>query len=92
MANKKIGLLIENLKLTTIDHEVSKKEIKDKRVHNLEDGIPYYSALKASCCIINTEDTSDFHFSRLPVVGCEDFILQYFLSLLSLPAAARASR
>lgn len=77
MAKKKIALLIENMKLTTIDHEVSKKAIKDKRVHDFEDGMQYYSALKASCGIIITEDASDFYFSEISVVGCEDFILNY---------------
>jgi len=77
MAKKKIALLIENMTLTTIDHEVSKKAIKDKRVHDFEDGIQYYSALKSSCGIIITEEASDFYFSEIPVVGCEDFILNY---------------
>ncbi|WP_373519639.1 type II toxin-antitoxin system VapC family toxin [Pricia sp.] len=77
MAKKKIALLIENMKLTTIDHEVSKKAVMDKRVHDFEDGMQYYSALKASCGIIITEDASDFYFSEIPVVGCEEFILKH---------------
>lgn len=77
IAKKKIALLIKNMKLTTIDQEVSKKAINDKRVHDFEDGMQYYSALKSSCGIIITEDASDFYFSEIPVVGCEDFILNY---------------
>ncbi len=76
-AKKKIALLIENMRLTTIDHEVAKKAIKDKRVHDFEDGMQYYSALQSSCGIIITEDASDFYFSEIPVVGCEEFILNY---------------
>ncbi len=77
VAKKKIALLIGNMTLTTINHEVSKKAIKDKRVHDFEDGMQYYSALKASCEIIITENASDFYFSEIPVVGCEDFILKH---------------
>ena len=77
MAKKKIDLLIENLRLTTIDHEVSKRAIKDKRINDFEDGMQYYSAIKASCGIIITEDASDFYFSEIPVVGCEAFILNH---------------
>lgn len=77
MAKKKIALLIENIKLTVIDHDVSQRAINDKRVHDFEDGMQYYSAIKASCDLIITEDASDFYFSEVPVVGCEDFILNY---------------
>lgn len=77
MAKKKIALLIENITLSSIDHEVSKKAIQDKRVHDFEDGMQYYSALKSSCEVIITENASDFYFSEIPVVGCEDFILNY---------------
>ncbi|MGB7396122.1 MAG: PIN domain-containing protein [Pricia sp.] len=77
MAKKKIALLTKNIRLTTIDQEVSRKAITDKRVHDFEDGMQYYSALKSSCEIILTENASDFYFSEIPVVGCEEFILQY---------------
>jgi len=77
MAKKKIALLIENMTLTTMEHEVSKKAIMDKRVQDFEDGMQYCSALKASCEIIITENASDFYFSEIPVVGCEDFILNH---------------
>jgi predicted nucleic acid-binding protein len=77
MAKKKIALLTENIGLTTIDHEVSRKAINDKRIHDFEDGMQYYSALKSSCEIIITENASDFYFSEIPVVGCEEFILNY---------------
>jgi len=77
MAKKKIALLIENIRLTTIDQEVSKRAIQDKRIHDFEDELQYFSALKASCKIVITENASDFYFSEIPVVGCEDFILNH---------------
>lgn len=77
VAKKKIALLTENVKLTTIDQEVAKTAINDQRVHDFEDGMQYYSALNASCGIIITEDAADFYFSEIPVVGCEEFILNH---------------
>lgn len=77
MAKKKIALLMENIQLTTIDQEVSRRAIKDSRVHDFEDGMQYYSAVKSSCQVIVTENASDFYFSDIPVIGCEAFMLDH---------------
>jgi hypothetical protein len=45
---------------------------------DFEDGLEYFSALHSGCEIILTEDKTDFYFSALPVLNCQEFIKQYF--------------
>ena len=78
MAKKKIDLLTENMALTTMDGEVTREALKNKQVHDFEDGLEYYSALKHSCDVIITENQADFYFSSIEVLDCEQFILKYF--------------
>jgi len=78
LAKKKIALLTDNLRLTTINDKVTKTAIKDKRVHDFEDGMQYYSAVDASCKLIITEDKGDFYFSEIKILNCEEFISNYF--------------
>ncbi len=74
LAKKKIEILYENIGVTTIDKEVTKKAMKNRKVHDFEDGLEYYSALKSKCDIIVTENQSDFYFSEIPVLGSEEFL------------------
>ncbi len=74
LAKKKIEILYENIGVTTIDKEVTKKAMKNRKVHDFEDGLEYYSALNSKCDIIVTENQSDFYFSEIPVLGSEEFL------------------
>lgn len=65
---------MSHLKISTVDHDCTYKAVSDLQVHDLEDGIQYYSALKHGCEYIITEDTNDFYFSSLKVVRCEYFL------------------
>jgi len=77
LAKKKIRLLLDNIKLTTIDEKITMMAIENKQVHDFEDGMQYYSALDSSCDVLLTENASDFYFSKIKVLGCEEFILSY---------------
>ena len=76
LAKKKIEILYENIGVTTIDKEVTKKAMKNRKVHDFEDGLEYYSALNSKCDIIVTENQSDFYFSEIPVFGSEEFLFE----------------
>ncbi len=78
VAKKKIRLLTDHIRLAPIDGRITKKALGDKRIHDFEDGMQYYSALEKSCQIIITENKSDFYFSEIEVLGCEEFVLKYF--------------
>jgi predicted nucleic acid-binding protein len=74
MARKKIALLSQKLEIT----ETGKKEVlealKNDKVQDFEDGLQYYSALNSGCSVIVTEDKSGFYYSKLKVLGSEEFL------------------
>jgi len=76
-AKQKINILLKNINLTTIDEDVTKKAIRDPKIHDFEDGLEYYSAVGKSCRVIITEDKDDYWFSQIEVLNCEEFIVKY---------------
>jgi predicted nucleic acid-binding protein len=78
LAKKKIEILFENIGITKIDKEITKKAIKNRKVHDFEDGLEYYSALNSECDFIITENQSDFYFSEIPVLGSEEFLFEKY--------------
>lgn len=68
-ARAKIALLASNLAIAASDAETVKQAITDKRIHDFEDGLTYYSAVRSHCEVIVTEDSDDFYFSEVPVVN-----------------------
>jgi predicted nucleic acid-binding protein len=77
LANKKMALLANNLKITTVDTDVVKKTAANKTISDFEDGLQYYAALDAKCKCIITHDKDDFHFSHIEVLGAEEFLLKH---------------
>ena len=76
-AKQKINILVENINLTAIDEDVTKKAINNSQIHDFEDGLEYYSALEKSCCVIITENKEDYFFSQIEVLTSEEFIFRY---------------
>lgn len=76
-AKQKINILLKNINLTTIDEDVTKKAIRDPKIHDFEDGLEYYSAVGKSCRVIITENKDDLWFSQIEVLNCEEFIVKY---------------
>jgi len=75
-AKNKINILLNNIKLTTIDETIAKKVIQNPSILDFEDGLEYYSAIEKSCRVLITEDKEDF-FSEIEVLNCEEFIAKY---------------
>ena len=65
MARKKITLLTEKLLFTSIDEKTVFEVEKNKKIHDFEDGLQYYSALQKDCKYIITEDLDDFYLSEM---------------------------
>lgn len=82
-AREKIALLASNLQITTSNAETVKQTIADKRIHDFEDGLEYYSALGTGCQVIVTENTADFYFADIPIANCENFLEQYVFPKIS---------
>jgi hypothetical protein len=51
--------------------------IKNKKIHDLEDGLQYYSAVESGCKCIVTEDTNGFYFSDIEVLTSRGFLESY---------------
>jgi predicted nucleic acid-binding protein len=74
LAKEKIELLCNHVNVTSMNEEATKKALRNKKIHDFEDGLEYYSALDSKCDFIITEDQKDFYFSEVEVVGCEEFL------------------
>ncbi|WP_421877435.1 type II toxin-antitoxin system VapC family toxin [Marinoscillum sp.] len=74
-AKKKITILLDHIRLTTVDENSTLKAIQNPKVQDLEDGIQYYSAEQSRCDFIVTENLSDFHFSEIQLSSCRNFLL-----------------
>jgi predicted nucleic acid-binding protein len=78
LARKKISLLIQKLNFTTVSQKTVAEVEKNKKIHDFEDGLQYYSALECGCEYFITEDISDFYFSEIEVSGSKLFMERYF--------------
>jgi len=76
-ARRKIKLLIEKLRFTTINEKMVYEVEKNKKIHDFEDGLQYYSAIDSGCKYIITEDLNDFYFSEIEVLPSRLFLEKY---------------
>jgi len=74
LAAKKMNLLCAHIKITDVGQEDVGQTLANKKIHDFEDGLEYYSAVGSKCTIIVTEDTGDFYFSELEVLKAADFL------------------
>ena len=79
VAKNKISLLVSKINIAEADEIVVLNAAQNKVVGDFEDGLEYYSALKARCKWIVTEDINDFHFSKLPVMTARQFLEEHVL-------------
>ncbi len=77
LAKKKISLLVEKLRITTINEVLTQKAVTNPKIDDVEDGLQYYSALDADCTCIVSYDRNDFHFSDIQVLDAEEFLLKH---------------
>lgn len=74
LAKKKIDLLCQHIGISLIDEKITRQAITNPKIHDFEDGMEYYSALNQNCDHIITENSEDFYFSEINVLGCEEFL------------------
>ncbi|MFI5221557.1 MAG: PIN domain-containing protein [Bacteroidia bacterium] len=77
LARKKIELLAEHISITETNQSTVSKTVRNKKIHDFEDGLEYYSAVHSGCKCIVTEDTGDFYFSEIEVLGTVEFFEKY---------------
>lgn len=78
-ARKKIAELAAHFEIAYCGAEEVEKAIKDKRVHDFEDGVEYYAALHTGCTCIVTENKEDFYFSLMDVLDAEQLLRKYII-------------
>jgi predicted nucleic acid-binding protein len=78
LAMKKIKLLAEKIRIAGITAETIKQTIQNKKIHDFEDGMQYYSAVLSKCNCIITEDLADFYYSDLEVLTAKHFLEKNF--------------
>ena len=77
LAKKKIELLLDHIFITTVDQNVVCQTLQNSKIHDVEDGMEYYSAIESGCSFIITEDRDDFYFSEIVVFNCKSFLSDY---------------
>jgi len=78
-AKNKIGMLSSKIKIAEADRKIVLQAVQNKSVEDFEDGLEYYSAIKAGCKYLITEDADDFHFSKIPVLSAQQFLEEFVL-------------
>ncbi|HCY40781.1 MAG TPA: twitching motility protein PilT [Prolixibacteraceae bacterium] len=73
---KKIEMLRQHIRITTIDQNITDQAIQNKLIHDFENGLEYYSAIQNKCNCIITENQKDFYFIEIEAIGCEAYIMQ----------------
>ena len=76
-ARHKIALLASHLHIADMDQKTVAQCIRNKQVHDFEDGLQYYSALGSGCTAIISEDGDDFYFSEIEVLRSREFMEKY---------------
>lgn len=74
----KIELLTTHISIEGIDMDSVKKALLNRAVADFEDGLEYYSALKAGCDFILTVNPGDFYFPEIPVFRADEFLIHVF--------------
>jgi predicted nucleic acid-binding protein len=76
-AKSKIFLLLQYIDVADCGKKEAMLAIQNKKIHDFEDGLQYYSAVHSQCDCIVTSDLDDFYFSNIEVLGPEKFFRKY---------------
>jgi predicted nucleic acid-binding protein len=76
-AREKVKLLASKLIFTTVDQTTVERVTANPKIHDIEDGLQYYSAIASGCQKIITEDQDDFYFSEIEVISSRHFFEKY---------------
>ena len=77
LVRKKIALLAEKLKVTTMGPKAVERTFADARITDIENGIQFFSAVDAGCTTIVTYDKRDWKFAALEVRDPEALLLDH---------------
>jgi predicted nucleic acid-binding protein len=78
-AKSKIKILSDHICIAPNSIEAVVKCLQNPSIHDFEDGLEYYAALESKCDCIITENKTDFNFSEIEVLNCEEFCKKYLI-------------
>jgi predicted nucleic acid-binding protein len=78
-AKQKVRLLCEHIEIADVSRSAVRSALSDPAVNDFEDGLEHYAAIEAHCDCIVTEDTGDFHFSKIEVLSRLGFYEKYMV-------------
>lgn len=78
-AKSAIQLLGEHLFISEHYSKDVDLALRNKKIHDFEDGLEYYSALSSGCKVIVTGNTNDFYFSEIAVLEPKDFLMKHLV-------------
>src|ERR1700693_2527852 len=80
-ANRKIQILCGHIHIAPINKSAVLQSLQNPAINDFEDGLEYYSAVESNSDCIITEDISDFYFSKIEVLGSEDFFQKHLFPI-----------
>lgn len=80
-AKKRIQILCNHINIAGANKSTVLQSLNNPAVNDFEDGLEYYSAVESKCDCIITEDIDDFYFSKIEVIGSENFFEKYVLNV-----------
>lgn len=78
-AREKIELLCSHLNISGNSADGVVNTLKNKAIHDFEDGLEYYAAIESRCNCIITEDKEDFYFSDIEILTSSEFCKKYLI-------------
>jgi hypothetical protein len=72
-------MLCKHINIADSNSNVVNRTIANKKIHDFEDGLEYYSAIEKKCKIIITENVDDFYFSDIEILQSKAFVEKYLL-------------
>ncbi len=79
VAKEKTGTLARHLTIAGTSENAVMKAVNNSKIHDLEDGIQYYSAIESKCKCIVTEDIGDYYFSDIEILTSKGFFEKYMV-------------
>jgi len=79
-AKKRIQILCEHINIAPLNKSAVLQSLQNPAINDFEDGLEYYAAVESRCDCIITEDVGDFYFSKIEVLGSEDFFQKHLFS------------
>lgn len=76
-AKQKIEILCRHIEIADANRTSVQKTLLNKAITDFEDGLEYYAAIESKCKCIITEDKDDFYFSKIEVLGSQQFFEKY---------------